>query len=184
MLGSHTGGFNRDVWGVSLIGDFEDVPPPDVMVRATGRLLGWRLSLDRVYPLDTVRLKSAGGSHTLFPAGATPVLPEIFAHRDVGNTECPGNAGYAALDQIRSVAANFNKPPDVFDAMRGGAILARWEADGGMASPLGAPTSPEAAGYGATRYATFERGAMYWSPETGAQPLTGAIYQAWASLGY
>ena len=25
---------------------------------------------------------------------------------------------------------------------------------------------------------------MYWSPETGAQPLTGAIYTAWASLGY
>ena len=184
VLGSHTGGFNRDVWGVSLIGDFEDVPPPDVMIRTTGRLLGWRLSLDRVDPLDTVRLKSAGGSQTLFPAGATPVLPEIFAHRDVGNTECPGNAGYAALDQIRLVAANFNKPPDVFDALRGGAILARWETDGGMAGPLGTPTSPEAAGYGATRYATFERGAMYWSPATGAQPLTGAIYQAWASLGY
>lgn len=184
VLGSHTGGFNRDVWGVSLIGDFEDVPPPDIMIRTTGRLLGWRLSLDRVDPLNTVRLKSAGGSMTLFPAGETPVLPEIFAHRDVGNTECPGNAGYAALDQIRLAAANFNKPPDVFDALRGGAILARWEADGGAASPLGVPTSPEAAGYGATRYATFERGAMYWSPETGAQPLTGAIYQAWASLGY
>ncbi len=184
VMGSHTGGFNRDVWGVSLIGDFEDVPPPDIMVRTTGRLLGWRLSLDRVNPLDTVRLKSAGGSNTLFPAGATPVLPEIFAHRDVGNTECPGNAGYAVLDEIRLLAANFNKPPDVFDALRGGAILARWEADGGVASPLGAPTSPEAAGYGATRYATFERGAMYWSPDSGAQPLTGAIYQAWASLGY
>jgi uncharacterized protein with LGFP repeats len=184
VLGSHTGGFNRDVWGVSLIGDFEDVPPPDIMVRTTGRLLGWRLSLDRVNPLDTVLLKSAGGSHTLFPAGSTPALPEIFAHRDVGNTECPGNAGYAVLDEIRLLAANFNKPPDVFDALRGGVILARWEADGGVVGPLGAPTSPEAAGSGTTRYATFERGAMYWSPETGAQPLTGAIYQAWASLGY
>ena len=36
----------------------------------------------------------------------------------------------------------------------------------------------------AEAYATFERGAMYWSPETGAQPLTGAIYEAWASLGF
>ena len=49
---------------------------------------------------------------------------------------------------------------------------------------MGLPTSPEAAGDGESRYATFEHGAMYWSPETGAQPLTGAIYQAWASLGY
>lgn len=184
VLGAHTGGFNRDVWGVSMIGDFEDEPPPEITVRTVGRLLGWRLSLDRVDPLATVRLKSAGGSNTVFQAGEAPVLPEIFAHRDVSNTECPGNAGYAALDQIRAVAAGFNSPPNVFEALRGGAILARWEADGGVAGPLGMPTSPEAAGYDSTRYATFERGAMYWSPETGAQPLTGAIYQAWAALGY
>jgi uncharacterized protein with LGFP repeats len=25
---------------------------------------------------------------------------------------------------------------------------------------------------------------MYWSPATGAQPVTGAIYDAWASLSY
>ncbi|NBP85477.1 MAG: cold-shock protein [Mycobacteriaceae bacterium] len=184
VLGAHTGGFNRDVWGVSMIGDFEETPPPDIMVKNLGRLLGWRLGLDRVDPAGTIALKSAGGSYTHFPAGATPQLPEIFAHRDVGNTECPGNAGYAALAEIRDIAARFNQPPDVMDSLRGGAILARWEADGGPSGPLGTPTSPEAAGDGSTRYATFERGAMYWSPETGAQPLTGAIYEAWASLGY
>ena len=25
---------------------------------------------------------------------------------------------------------------------------------------------------------------MYWSPETGANPIMGAIYDSWASLGY
>ena len=25
---------------------------------------------------------------------------------------------------------------------------------------------------------------MYWSPASGAEPVTGAIYDAWASLGY
>lgn len=184
VMGSHTGGFNRDVWGVSMIGNFEDEPPPAVLVRAVGKLIGWRLSLDRVNPLGSIKLKSAGGSYTVFPAGATPTLPEIFAHRDVGNTECPGKYGYAALDEIRKIAAGFIQPPDAVDALEGGVILGRWEADGGKASPLGMPTSPEAAGDGESRYATFEHGAMYWSPETGAQPLTGAIYQAWASLGY
>jgi len=184
VLGSHTGGFNRDVWGVSMIGDFEEEAPPDITVKTVGRLLGWRLSLDRVNPLSTVQLKSAGGQYTVVPGGDAVTLPEIFAHRDVGNTECPGNAGYAALDEIRSLAAGFNRPPDVTESLRGGAILARWEADGGPVSPLGMPTSPEAAGDRGTRYATFERGAMYWSPATDAQPLTGAIYEAWASLGY
>lgn len=184
VLGSHTGGFNSDVWGVSLIGDFETEPPTDVQIRTMGRLLGWRMALDKVNPLGVVDLQSAGGQHTVIPGGRTVRLPEIFAHRDVSNTECPGAAGYAALDEIRRLAANFNKPPEVSDALQGGAILARWESDGGKVSPLGAPTSPEAAGVGPSRYATFEKGAMYWSPRTGAQPLTGAIYEAWASLGY
>ena len=184
VLGSHTGGFNRDVWGVSMIGDFEEDPPPDITVKTLGRLLGWRMSLDRVNPLATVQLKSAGGQYTVVPGGSSVTLPEIFAHRDVGNTECPGRAGYAALDEVRAIAAAFNRPPDVTESLRGGAILARWEADGGPVSPLGLPTSPETAGAGDTRYVTFERGAMYWSPDTGAQPLTGAIYEAWASLGY
>ena len=53
-----------------------------------------------------------------------------------------------------------------------------------MNSPLGAPTSPEAAGEGRRRYATFDKGAVYWSPESGAEPVTGAIYKAWGSLGF
>ncbi|MCI4674240.1 N-acetylmuramoyl-L-alanine amidase [Candidatus Mycolicibacterium alkanivorans] len=184
VLGSHTGGFNRGVWGVSMIGDFETVPPTDIQIRTVGRLLGWRMGLDHVNPLGTVQLASAGGSYTVYPAGATPTLPEIFAHRDVGDTECPGNAGYAALPAIRDIAARFNRPPDIVDSLRGGAIFARWEALGGKDGSLGAPTTPEAAGEGDARYATFERGAVYWSPSTEAQPLTGAIYEAWASLGY
>ncbi len=33
-----------------------------------------------------------------------------------------------------------------------------------MKGPLGAPTSPETPGYGATRYVTFDRGAGRRSP--------------------
>ena len=53
-----------------------------------------------------------------------------------------------------------------------------------MNSPLAAPTSPEASGAGSTRYVRFANGALYWSPESGAEPVTGAIYDAWASLGF
>jgi uncharacterized protein with LGFP repeats len=55
---------------------------------------------------------------------------------------------------------------------------------GGMQSALGASTSPEASGAGSARYVTFDKGAIYWSPECGAHPVTGAIYNAWATLGY
>jgi len=183
--GFHTGGFNRNTWGVAMIGNFDDVPPTPIQLRTVGRLLGWRLGLDGVDPKGTVALESAGSHYTTFPAGAIANLPTIFTHRDVGNTDCPGNAAYALMDEIRDVASHFNDPPEeLIKALQGGAIYEHWQAIGGMNSVLGAPTSPEDSAEGDARYATFARGAMYWSPETGAQPVTGTIYDAWASLSF
>ncbi|MCW2553189.1 MAG: hypothetical protein JWR78_2970 [Mycobacterium sp.] len=185
--GAATGGFNQNTWGVAMIGDFETVPPTPIQLRTTGRLLGWRLGLDHVDPLGTVALASAGGEFTFVNKGAMVTLPTIFTHRDVGNTECPGNAAYAAMPLLRETAARFNAPPgpqDLAESLRGGAIFLKWASIGGDASPLGAPASPEASGEGSARYANFTKGAMYWSPESGAEPVTGAIYDAWASLGF
>ncbi|WP_193376516.1 LGFP repeat-containing protein [Mycobacterium sp. UM_CSW] len=181
----HTGGFNRNTWGVAMIGNFDDVPPTPIQLRTVGRLLGWRLGMDGVDPKGTVALESAGSHYTTFPAGAIANLPTIFTHRDVGNTDCPGNAAYALMDEIRDIASHFNDPPEeLIKALQGGAIYEHWLALGGMNSVLGAPTSPEDDAEGGARFATFAKGAMYWSPETGAQPVTGAIYDAWASLSY
>ena len=185
--GAATGGFNPNTWGVAMIGDFETVPPSPIQLRTTGRLLGWRLGLDHVDPLGTVALASSGGDFTFVPKGTVVTLPTIFTHRDVGNTECPGNAAYAAMPLLRETAARFNAPPgpqDLAESLRGGAIFAKWASIGGDTSPLGTPTSPEASGEGSARYANFAKGAMYWSPESGAEPVTGAIYDAWASLGF
>ncbi|AFM19687.1 uncharacterized protein potentially involved in peptidoglycan biosynthesis [Mycolicibacterium chubuense NBB4] len=187
VQGSHTGGFNHNTWGVAMIGDFETVPPTPIQIRTTGRLLGWVLGQAGVNPLGTVVLPSEGGPFTKIPFGASPTLPAIFTHRDVGNTECPGNAAYAAMGQIRDIAARFNDPlgpQDLIEQLRGGAILAKWEALGGMKSYLGRPTSPEASGEDKARYVTFEHGAVYWSPVSDAEPITGEIYKAWGALGF
>jgi uncharacterized protein with LGFP repeats len=187
VQGSHTGGFNKNTWAVAMIGNFDLMEPPPVQLRAVGRLFGWRLAMDGVDPKGSVPLVSAGGPYTRFPQGATPTLPNIFAHRDTGSTDCPGNLGYACLDTIRDIAARFDKPAnsqDLADSMRGGAIYARWQAVGGMNSALGAPTAPEASAAGSARYVTFDKGAIYWSPECGAHPVTGAVYNAWATLGF
>lgn len=187
VQGAHTGGFNENTWGVAMMGDFGTVPPTPIQLRTTGRLLGWRLGLDHVNPKGTVVLTSEGGDFTNFPRGAAPTLPTIFSHRDVGNTECPGNAAYAEMDLLRDTAARFSAPPGpqtLVDTLRGGAIFAKWSSIGGDASALGSPRSPEASGAGSSRYVNFANGAMYWSPESGAEPVTGAIYEAWAGLGF
>ncbi|KRE26969.1 cold-shock protein [Mycobacterium sp. Soil538] len=185
--GSHTGGFNHNTWGVAMLGNFTDVPPTPIQLRTTARLLGWVLGQAGVDPRGTVVLPSEGGSFTKFPFGSSPTLPTIFTHRDVGNTECPGNAAYAVMNQIRDIAARFNDPPgpeQLAEQLRGGAIFAKWDSLGGMNSYLGKPTSPEASGAGSARYVTFERGAVYWSPESGAEPVTGELYKAWGALGF
>ncbi|MDT5224606.1 MAG: hypothetical protein QOG19_2013, partial [Mycobacterium sp.] len=182
-----TGGFNQNTWSVAMLGDFDTVAPTPIQLRTTGRLLGWRLGMDGVDPKGTVAMASEGGPYTHFARGAVATLPSIFTHRDVGITDCPGNAAYAQMDLLRDIAARFNAPlgpEDLLDQLRGGAIFDKWTSIGGNASPLGAPKSPEAAGDGATRYVTFDKGAMYWSTETGAEPVTGAIYDAWAALGF
>ncbi|HEU4361321.1 MAG TPA: N-acetylmuramoyl-L-alanine amidase, partial [Mycobacterium sp.] len=97
VQGTHAGGFNRDTWGVSMIGTFDHAPPPPIQVHAVGRLLGWRLGLDRDDPHGNVQLASAGGSATFVAPGAMLTLPTIFSHRDVDRTECPGDGGYAVL---------------------------------------------------------------------------------------
>jgi len=187
VMGSHAGGFNRNTWGVSMIGTFEEAPPSRIQLETVGRLLGWRLGLDQTDPHGIAQLTSTGGAFTNVPRGTALTLPVIIGHRDVDATECPGEHGYAALDEIREIAAHFGdppEPPDLATMMAGGAIHARWLELGGAEGMLGEPTSPEAVGAGSAKYATFEHGAVYWSPETGAQPVTGAIYDAWASLGY
>jgi uncharacterized protein with LGFP repeats len=187
VQGDHTGGFNRDSWGVAMIGNFDDVAPTPIQLHTLGRLIGWRLGLDHLNPQGTVTLPSAGGPDTNYPVDALATLPTVFSHRDVGATDCPGNAAYGLLDEIRETAAHFSGPPrpeDLALSLQGGAIYDRWQTIGGMSSILGGPTSPEATGADGARYADFEKGAMYWSPETGPQAVTGAIYDAWASLGY
>src|SRR5271163_534511 len=187
VQGDHTGGFNRDSWGAAMIGNFDNVAPTPIQLHTLGRLVGWRLGLDHINPWGTVALPSAGGENTNFPVNAFATLPTIFSHRDVGATDCPGNVAYGLLDEIRETAAHFSGPPrpeDLVLSLQGGAIYDRWQTIGGPSSILGAPTSPEATGDGDARYADFDHGAMYWSPETGPQAVTGAIYDAWASLGY
>jgi uncharacterized protein with LGFP repeats len=185
VQGTHTGGFNRNTWGVAMMGNFDDVPPTPIQLRTVGRLLGWRLGLDGVDPKGTVALESAGSHYTNYAAGAIATLPTIFTHRDVGNTDCPGNAAYALMDEIRDIAAHVNDPPEeLLRALQGGAIYQHWQEIGGKDSVLGWPASPEADAEGDAVFVTFAKGAMYWSPVTGAQPVTGALYNAWAALSY
>lgn len=73
-------------------------------------------------------------------------------------------------------------------AFVGGAIRDKWGQTGweGPGGLLGYPTTDETVvGPGGNgRMNRFERGAIYWSPTTGAHPVSGTIWSRWSSLGY
>ncbi|TVT17109.1 choice-of-anchor D domain-containing protein, partial [Amycolatopsis rhizosphaerae] len=67
-----------------------------------------------------------------------------------------------------------------------GAIRDRWAALGWEAGPLGYPTTDElGTPDGVGRYNHFSGpGSVYWSPNTGAHAIYGAIRDRWAALGW
>ncbi|WP_244332583.1 N-acetylmuramoyl-L-alanine amidase [Gordonia polyisoprenivorans] len=102
--GTHTGGFNKNTVGVSMIGNLDEVAPSGQMLAAVGRFLKWRLNRAGLNPAATATLTSEYFSDSKFPPGTQTHLPVIAGHRDYNNTSCPGIQGYPALDQIRALA--------------------------------------------------------------------------------
>ncbi|MDK8450273.1 N-acetylmuramoyl-L-alanine amidase [Corynebacterium mastitidis] len=104
VQGAHAGGFNQNTWGISMMGNYETVTPPQATLEAVGRLAGWRAALAGFDPTGEDIHYSEGTSYTKYAYGTEVTLPNIFAHRDVGLTTCPGDAGYAQMDTIREIA--------------------------------------------------------------------------------
>lgn len=66
-----------------------------------------------------------------------------------------------------------------------GAIGGAYAANGGPAGALGMPLSGElGTPDGRGRYNSFRNGMVYWTPQTGAHAVRGAILDEWARQGY
>ncbi|MCS4535961.1 N-acetylmuramoyl-L-alanine amidase [Corynebacterium sp. HS2168-gen11] len=104
VIGAHAGGFNNNTWAISMIGDYNKVDPSPEMIKSVGELAGWRAKVAGIDPLGSNTHVSGGTRFTQYRQGTSVRLPNIFGHRDVGLTECPGDLGYAKLGAIRTVA--------------------------------------------------------------------------------
>lgn len=157
-----------------MMGNLSTTPPTAAAMASTAALAAWKLGGLYRDPAERVTLTSAGGGTSRFPKGRTATVPALFAHRDVGFTACPGDAAYAQMDALRARVGQLI-------AASATDVRAAWASD---RSALGEPTrveSPTADGAGRTT--DFERGAVYWSPGTGAWPVVGAIATAWRADG-
>jgi hypothetical protein len=105
VVGAQAQGWNSQSTSVSNIGTYSTEPQSDAALQSMAQLLAWKLTLHGVPVTGTVTLKSGGGPENRYPAGRLVTFQRISGHRDGGKTECPGDALYAQLPQLRDMAA-------------------------------------------------------------------------------
>ena len=110
VIGSHTGGFNRNSFAVSMIGTFTSLTPNSSMQQSIAKLMAWKLGRYYRNPQGTDSLVYAGGQYRFCgskecPVGSSVKLNVVSGHRDadVGHTECPGAAAEATLPTVRKL---------------------------------------------------------------------------------
>jgi putative cell wall-binding protein len=128
VLGAHTGGFNSQSLGVAVLGTFTTQAPAAAALRGLVDVLAWKAAQYGLDPRAATKLLSAGGPYTRHPAGATVPVTVLSSHRDVGITECPGNALYADLPWLRRQVAARMTPGLVAPAVS--AAAATWSGTG------------------------------------------------------
>lgn len=105
VVGGHARGFNRNTFGVSMLGNYDQATPSSKTVESVAEISAWKLGTAGVPADGRTELIAEPANNSHHPAGATVALPTIFGHRDVSRTACPGQHGYQKLDPIRSRAA-------------------------------------------------------------------------------
>ena len=108
--GAHVGGFNQNTWGVSMLGNYQTAQPTPQSIAAMGQIIGWKAAVAGFDPMGS----SWQQAEFYYPGskyrqGQGAMFPNINAHRDFHNNECPGDNLYARMGDIRLAAkAKYN----------------------------------------------------------------------------
>jgi hypothetical protein len=106
VVGAHAGGFNTGSTGVAAIGDFTTTPMPGATYNALRTIFTWKFWVHRVNVGAPVTVTAADFSGSRYPAGTVVTLPTIIGHRDVDETDCPGDGAYPLIPNLRNDVAN------------------------------------------------------------------------------
>jgi len=172
VVGAHAAGFNSVSTGVSMIGNFSLGGWSPQMIGAAQQVIGWKMAVHGGNPQGLVTVTSGGGPR--YPAGTVVTLNVVSGHRDVGQTDCPGNNTMNLLPTIRSGAAyyvNLARGPvghvDSIAPVPGGLSIAGWAIDVDTADPIYVWVN--VSGVGNPAYANRSR------------PDVGAVYPGYGS---
>ncbi|WBQ04089.1 N-acetylmuramoyl-L-alanine amidase [Kribbella sp. CA-293567] len=162
VLGAHTGAFNANSFGVSLIGNFDQVAPPAPMLETTARIIAWKLDANYRSPLTTVVL-----------AGSK--LHTVSGHRDTKATACPGKNLYSKLPWLK-------QRTNILMGKSVSTEIYRYAKSLGGFRVTGQPFWGEhRTKTGRATY--FSARDIYWSKASGAHSVTGLFRTRYRQLG-
>ncbi|MCT1789185.1 S-layer homology domain-containing protein [Dermabacter hominis] len=101
VAGAHARGFNTGSCGISVMGDYMDIPVPSAALNAVATVAAWKLAstfTQDVYGTETWTVTTSNVKRS-----GTFSMPHLFAHRDVNYTDCPGDIYYGQLPKLRSL---------------------------------------------------------------------------------
>ncbi len=89
VIGAHTAGFNSVGFAMAALGTYSTTKAPAVVITAYVQLFAWKFAIHGVDPRKVSYYNTTGNN-------------AISGHRDMGKTDCPGDALYSQLGSIRS----------------------------------------------------------------------------------
>ncbi len=150
VRGAHSGNYNVNTTGISMMGNFDLVQPSTAMKTALIKLVGWRVG---------TAYESGYGRTFIYDRTIT----RISGHRDVMSTACPGTYGYAYLPTLRAAVTTYVSRMNT-------AIERAWRARGAQKSSLGLVRVGEQEN-GTGHMTVFQTARMYSSKDTGVRTL-------------
>jgi hypothetical protein len=97
--GAHARGFNDGTVGIALLGTFDKILPPPAQRAALEKLIAWKLERHGINPLGA-------STYTNPNLGTSLYLNNISGHRNVNQTDCPGQLFYQWFPTLRQDVAN------------------------------------------------------------------------------
>ena len=168
IRGAHSGEYNTNTAGISLMGNFDAEAPPPAMKDSLVRIVSWVLGTHYRDPKGTTALYSS-------TTGAPKTFNVIAGHRDSMLTSCPGEIVYQWLPTLRQrVADRLGSTPT--------AIEAKWLSLGGERGWVGSPFTGERWVAGGLR-TIFTNATIYRLKGLGAHEVHGSILDAYAREG-
>lgn len=96
VIGAHSGPGNNGSIGIAILGNYEDADVPEKVVAAVSSLIGEKSRLHAIDPMGKSTFRGED-------------MQNIFGHKDIMATTCPGINLYEKLPVIRIIAGQWEK---------------------------------------------------------------------------